>query len=230
MIIAVIPAYNEEKTVGRIVAETKKYVDKVIVVDDCSKDGTSSEAKSRGAIVIRHKKNGGLGASLRDGLAKALELKGDVILTLDADGQHEPMYIGDFVKKINEGHDFVLGERLLYRYPLQKKIGNFFLTHATNFISGTKLKDTESGFRAFTADALKKLNLKAERYEIAVEIVFEAGRNNLKTANIPIGAPPYVHGVGALDGLKNFLYLLHRRKRTFKDYFVDAKYVLRRKL
>lgn len=228
MIVAVIPAYNEEETVGEIVAETKKYADKVIVVDDASKDNTSKEAGKRGAIVVRHKKNSGLGSSLRTGLAKALELKGDIILTLDADGQHDPRYIRKFVEKISEGYDFVLGERQLYRYPLRKKIGNFFLTHATNFISGTNLKDTESGFRAFRREALKKLYLKAERYEIAVEIIFEVGRNNLRAANIPIGAPPYVQGVGALDGLKNFLYLLRRRRRTWKDYLRDVRYVARK--
>lgn len=230
MIVAVIPAYNEEKTVGRVVAKTKKYADTVIVVDDASRDNTAAEARRHGAIVIRHKKNAGLGSSLRTGLKKALAVKGDIILTLDADGQHDPRYIRKFAEKINEGYDFVLGERMLYRYPLRKKIGNFFLTHATNFISGTDLKDTESGFRAFRRDALKKLYLKAERYEIAVEIIFEAGRNNLKTVNIPIGAPPYVQGVGALDGLKNFLYLLHRRQRTWRDYLADAKYVLRKRL
>ena len=228
MIVAVIPAYNEEKTVGKIVAETRKYADKVVVVDDSSADKTAAEAKKHGAVVIRHKKNAGLGCSLRTGLAKALAVKGDIILTLDADGQHDPRYIRKFVEKINEGYDFVLGERQLYKYPLKKKIGNFFLTHATNFISGTNLKDTESGFRAFRRGALKKLYLKAERYEIAVEIIFEAGRNNLRAANIPIGAPPYVRGVGALDGLKNFLYLLHRRERTWRGYLQDVKYVVRK--
>ncbi len=230
MIAAVIPAYNEEKTVGKIVSDTRKYAGMVVVVDDASKDKTAEKAEAAGAVVIRHRKNSGLGSSIRAGLDYAMKAKADIVITLDADGQHEPKDIRRFVAKIKEGYDFVLGERELTKYPLKKKAGNFFLTHATNFVSGTSLKDTESGYRAFTLGALKKMRLKAKRYEIAVEIVFEAGRNNLRTANIPIKSPLYVQGVRMRDGIKNFLFLLHRRKRTWKDYFADAKYVLRKRI
>ena len=227
-IIAVIPAYNEEKTVGDIVKRTKKYVDEVIVVNDCSKDNTEKVAKSAGALVLNHTVNKGLGASLRDGFETALKNGADIIITLDADGQHIPEDIPKFIDKINEGYDFVLGARDLSKYPLIKKIGNFFLNVATNFISGTNLKDTESGFRAFRRNALEKLQLKSDRYQIAVEIVFEVGRNNLKTANVPIKVPVYIKGVGVIDGIHNFAYLLHRRERRWRDYIADVKYVLKK--
>ena len=227
-IIAVMPAYNEEKTVGGIVKRTKKYVDSVIVIDDCSKDNTSKNAKKAGAIVIRHPKNKGLGGALRTGFSEALKRKADVIITIDADGQHVPEEIPKFIEKINEGYDFVLGERDLKGYPFFKKFGNFFLNIATNFISGTALHDTESGFRAFKTSALKKMYLKAERYEIAVEIVFESGRNYLKSTNVPIRIPIYVKGVGFMDGIKNFIFLLHRRERKWIDYLHDAKYVVKK--
>ena len=172
----------------------------------------------------------GLGSSIRTGFAKALELDADIIITLDADGQHSPGDIPKFTKKIGEGYDFVLGKRDLSRYPFVKKVGNFFLNAATNFISGTKLLDTESGFRAFTKKAVKKLYLKGERYEIAVEIVFEIGRNNLKSCNVSISSPLYVKGVGIYDGFRNFMFLLHRRERTWKSYFDDVRYVLGKRL
>ncbi len=229
MNIIVIPAYNEEKTVGAVVREAKRY-GKVLVIDDASRDKTSEMARRAGALVVRHSANRGLGAALRTGFDKALKMKADVVVTIDADGQHRPDEIKHFLGLINNGYDFVLGSRDLRKYPFVKKFGNFFLNNATNFVSGTNLKDTESGFRAFRASALKKLYLKSERYEIAVEIVFEVGRNKLKYVNVPITSPLYVKGVGVKDGIKNFRYLLRRRKRNWRSYIEDFKYVMRQKL
>jgi len=229
MIAIVIPAYNEEKTISWVVEESKKY-GRVVVIDDCSSDDTAMLAKKAGVMVISHSHNQGLGSSLRTGFKKSLDMKADIIITIDGDGQHNPRDIPRFISAINNGYDFILGERDLRKYPLTKKFGNFFLNRATNFISGTNLKDTESGFRAFKKEALKKLYLKAKRYEIAVEIVFEVGRNNLKTKNIPIKVPIYVKGVGVVDGFKNFLFLLHRRERTWRSYVEDLRYVLMKRL
>ena len=230
MIIAVMPAYNEEKTITDTIERSLKHVDKIIVVNDASIDNTASLAKKAGALVLTHEKNQGLGASLRTGFSKAISLKPDIILTIDADGQHDPEEIPKFLEMIDKGYGFVLGKRNLTEYPLVKKVGNMFLNFATNFISGTKLKDTESGFRAFTIDALKKMYLISERYEIAVEIVFEVGRNNIKTANVNVSSPTYVKGVGVLDGVKNFLFLMRRRERSLGDYFTDFMYVMRNAL
>ena len=213
--VIVIPAHNEEKTVASVVKKCRKY-GTVIVVNDASNDSTEKMAKEAGAIVITHKRNKGLGGALRTGFSKALQLKADIIITLDADGQHVPEDIPKFIEKINEGYVFVLGERDLHRYPLVKKVGNFFLNRATNLVCRTKLSDTESGFRAFTGDALKKMVLDAEKYEIATEIVKEVGRNRLKTANVPVDVPFYVKGVGVVDGIKNFLFLIKRRPHLKK--------------
>lgn len=229
-VAVVMPAYNEEKTVGNIVRKTKKY-GKVIVVDDCSNDNTSKEARKAGAAVVaRHSVNKGLGSALRTGFSKAFDMKADIVVTIDADGQHKPEEIQKFIRLIEDGYDFVLGERDLSAYPFVKKFGNFFLNRITNFVSGTHLSDTESGFRAFRASGLKKLYLKAQRYEIAVEIVFEVGRNKLKHTSVPITSPRYVKGVGVWDGVKNFAYLLHRKRRTAQNTLEDIVYVLRNKL
>ncbi len=228
-VVIVIPAYNEEKTVGSVAREAKKY-GTVIVVDDASKDRTSAVARKAGAIVVRHAKNGGLGSALRTGFSKALAMKADIVVTIDADGQHNPNDIRKFVSLVGKGYDFVLGTRDLSSYPLVKKVGNFFLNGITNFVSGTHLRDTESGFRAFNGGSLKKLYLKAERYEIAVEIVFEVGRNKLRHTSVPIASPHYVKGVGVWDGVKNFFYLLRRKRRTMKNTLEDILFVLRRKI
>ncbi len=230
MIVIIIPAYNEEKTIEKVIKNAKKY-GKVIVVDDASKDRTAVIAKRAGAVVVSHKVNGGLGTALRTGFREALKkMKADIIITIDADGQHDPKEIPTFIKKIDEGYDFVLGRRNLSAYPFVKKFGNFFLNILTNFVSATNLKDTESGFRAFRGEALRKLYLKAERYEIAVEIIFEVGRNRLRTTNVPITSARYVKGVGVWDGFSNFRYLLRRRKRNWRSYLEDMHYVLSRRI
>ena len=223
-VVIVIPAYNEEKTIGGVVSVAKQF-GKVIVINDASSDNTAPMARKYGATVISHAKNMGLGASIRDGFKEALRNGADFVITLDADGQHDPKDIPRLIEKLNESYDFVLGERNLSRYPFTKKFGNFFLNLATNLVSGTAIRDTESGFRAIKSEALKNFYLRAERYEIAVEIIFEVGKQKLKTANVPISSPVYVKGVGVLDGVKNFRYLIKRRKRNLKSYVDDFKYV-----
>ncbi len=203
----VMPAHNEEKTVGSTVKACKKY-GSVIVVNDASSDRTEEAAKKAGAVVITHKVNRGLGSALQTGFAAALKTGADIIISIDADGQHLPEEIPKFISKIQEGYDFVLGSRDLEKYPFIKKFGNFFLNRATNLICGTKLKDTESGYRAFRREALANMSLKAERYEIAAEIIREVGRHKLRAANVPVKVPIYVKGVGVKDGIKNFLYIL----------------------
>jgi len=225
-IAIIMPAYNEEKSIGSAITEAKKYGD-VMVVDDASRDNTNNIA-SKLTKVIRHEKNRGLGAALRTGFNYAISRKYEIIVTIDADGQHKPEEIPKFVRKIEQGYDFVLGKRDMRKYPMIKKIGNLFLGFATNFISGTTLDDTESGFRAFSISGLKKLHLKAERYEIAVEIIFEVGRNELKACNVDVASPVYVKGVGFFDGIKNFSYLLHRKKRNWMSYIEDMRYVLKK--
>ncbi|MCD6557497.1 MAG: glycosyltransferase family 2 protein [Candidatus Aenigmarchaeota archaeon] len=229
MIIAVMPAYNEEKTIGRIIRETRKYVDKIIVVDDGSKDATAQIAKKADALVVKHEVNKGLGMSIRTGLAEARRYNPDIIITIDADGQHDPKDIPKFVDKVKQGYDFVLGSRDLRAYPFIKKVGNFFLNFLTNLVCGTALMDTESGFRAFSRRALKKIKLQGERYEIAADIIFQVGKHELRACNVPIKSPRYIRGKGVTvgDGFRNFLYLIRRRKRSLKDYWYDLRYVVR---
>ncbi len=209
-----MPAHNEEKAIKKVLGRTKKYVDKLIVVDDASSDNTNDIVKTLDVILITHKKNRGLGGALRSGFKKALEISKfdkDVIITIDADGQHVPEEIPKFINEIQKGNDFVLGRRDLSKYPFVKKFGNFFLNLFTNIICGTNLKDTESGFRAFTRRVLKKMTFSGERYEIAAEILYQVGKNKVKSSNVDITVPIYVKGVGVFDGFKNFWYLVKIR-------------------
>jgi glycosyltransferase involved in cell wall biosynthesis len=215
-VIAVIPAYNEEKTISEAVKRAKREVSVVLVVDDGSIDKTPDLARWAGAIVMKNTKNRGCGYSKRRGILEAVKMGADIIITLDADLQHRPEDIPRFVGKIEEGYDFVIGRRNIKKYPLIKKIGNFGLNFLTNFLSGTRLQDTESGFKAFSRPAAKKLRLTAERYAIEAEIAYEVGRNKLKHTSIPIDSPRYRSGVTVMHGIRNFWFLVKRKLKSIR--------------
>jgi len=215
-----IPAHNEAKTVGEIVREAKRHADLVLVVDDGSTDETGTIARKAGAKVVRNERNMGLGVALRKGFREALKYEWDVIVTLDADGQHDPKEIPKLVKEIEKGAEVVIGERDLSSYPFVKRLGNFFLNILTNFLAGTNIGDTESGFRALRRDALELMlpEMRARHYEVASEMILLIGKHRLKYANVGVSSPIYVKGVTIVDGVKNFLYILRRRNLRTRDY------------
>jgi glycosyltransferase involved in cell wall biosynthesis len=210
-VVAIIPAYNEEKRIINVIKKTKKYVDKVIVVDDGSKDKTAEIAKKAGAEVIKYEKNRGKGYATKLGLNEIISLKPEIIVLLDADGQHDPEYIPYFIDAIKNGADYVYGKRNFHNYPINRKIGNWSLIILTNILCPTKIRDIESGYRAFTYEVAKKLNLKSERYELEMDFAYEVWRNKLKTAYVEIKVPMYYPKPAITRGFRNFSYLLRRR-------------------
>src|SRR3989338_3249144 len=102
-IVAILPAFNEEKTIGAVILKLKNYVSQIIVIDDGSKDRTSQIAKEHGALVYRHLINRGLGGALGTGIKAGLQNEADIIVTLDADGQHDPAEISELIKPIMNG-------------------------------------------------------------------------------------------------------------------------------
>jgi glycosyltransferase involved in cell wall biosynthesis len=209
--VAVIPAFNEEKRIRSVIVQSKKYVDKVIVVDDGSNDRTADVSRKAGAEVIRYKTNMGKGYAMRIGLRRAISLKPRVIVSLDADGQHDPKYLPYFIKAVEDGADYVSGCRDLSKYPFNRKIGNFGLTVLTNMLCPTGIMDTECGFRAFSLRTAKKLNLRSDRYETEVEFAFNAWKNKLKVRQIGIEVPVFHSKAAVKRGIKNFFYLLKIR-------------------
>ncbi|MCP4277906.1 MAG: glycosyltransferase family 2 protein, partial [Gammaproteobacteria bacterium] len=152
----VIPAYNEEASVGRLVrflAESFPEAE-ILVVDDNSTDGTIELAQRAGAKVIQHKYNMGNGAGIKTGARNA---KGDVLVFMDADGQHDPKDITRLLQGINEGYDLVIGARESDTQASKRRwLGNKLLNRFASLLTGRRIPDLTSGFRAVRADTFRE--------------------------------------------------------------------------
>lgn len=198
-IVAVIPAFNEAKTIERVVKRTKPYVDAVIVIDDGSRDGTASHARAAGAVVITHKVNLGVGRTISAGITKALENSADIIVTLDADGQHKPEHIPALITPIkNKRYDIVIGSRFLKKTnvgttsPL-KYSGNLIFSWLLRRLLRLKLTDFQSGFRALGKKAAKQITLEHRR-TYTHEMIVDARKKGLKMTEIPMTVNSRAHG------------------------------------
>lgn len=179
--LAVIPCYNEEITIGSIVLKTKRYVDKVLVIDDGSNDDTSIIAQEAGATVISHKTNKGKSAAVRTGFKHAIEKDYDYIVTLDGDGQHNPDEIPLILNSlINNGGniDISIGFRSgdTTEMPRWRRVGKRVLDYTTSFGNGGVLTDSQSGFRAFNKKAVKSIvtKLKGDAFSVESEQLIRA--------------------------------------------------------
>ncbi len=210
-IIVVIPAYNEEENITQVIGDVSKYVNDIVIVDDGSQDSTYQKAKfaNEQIIVARHKVNLGKGAALKTGCQAALKLGAQTIITMDADGQHSPRDLEKFIAKIRQKEfDIIFGSRRLdRRVPLVRSWGNSLLTKIVGYLSNIYLHDVLSGFRAFSAEAYKKIAWQSSDYSIEVEMIINAGKNKLKYAEIPI-ATIYKDNYKGLDVLTGIKILL----------------------
>jgi glycosyltransferase involved in cell wall biosynthesis len=213
MLIALIPAFNEERFIGSVVLKARKYVDTVMVIDDGSRDLTAEIAHAAGAIVIRHETNRGKGRALQSGFQKARELDAQAVVVLDADGQHRPEEIPTVVAPILNGEaDIVIGSRYLdrkSRVPFIRIWGHKAFTSVTNWLTGTHLTDSQSGFRAFSKNAVQNINFESKDFSVESEMQFLAERQDLKLVEIPVvirypdqpKRPVIMHGVSVLNGI-----------------------------
>jgi glycosyltransferase involved in cell wall biosynthesis len=198
LIVAGIPAYNEEKTIAQVILNAQKQVDVVVVCDDGSQDMTAEIAQRLGAIVIRHSSNLGYGNAISSLFEKARALKADLLVTLDADGQHNAKEIQTLTQPVIEGKaDVTIGSRFLNGangIPLYRRFGIKFLTKITN---GNKkeqgLTDAQCGFRAYNRHAIESLDLREPGMGISVEILMQAKNQGMIIAEVPVEA--HYHGL-----------------------------------
>jgi glycosyltransferase involved in cell wall biosynthesis len=190
--VAVVPAQNEEETIGKVVTLVKEYVDDVIVIDDGSRDATRLRALQAGASVISHPLNRGVGAALRTGYRVALQQKADFIVQIDGDFQHDPKYIPDLLEEFQNGHDIVIGSRFLNpshrNYNLTRRSGIKFFSWVANFLGSLSVTDVTSGFRCYRAAALSRLSPLVDSHW-ALEQTLEAARKGMKIKEVSVEMP-----------------------------------------
>jgi glycosyltransferase involved in cell wall biosynthesis len=192
LVVAIIPAYNESKNIGKITAETNKYVSMVIVVDDGSQDNTAEIATSMNAYVISHKHNIGKGAALKRGLNECLKYNPDIIVTLDADGQHDPADIPKLLKPIENGEaDIVIGSRYVKNsvreIPLVRGFGLSFINIINKHLTKSAIKDSQSGFRAYTKSAWTMIsNYNSTGYGVETEQLATAELYGFSIMEVPV--------------------------------------------
>ena len=187
-VFVLIPAFNEEYSIGKVVKDLKKNgYENILVVDDGSSDNTKEAAEKAGAFVLRHVINRGQGAALQTGMSY-LKDKADAVIHFDADGQHDPRQISRFLKKIKR-YDIILGSRFLdhsSNVPLSKRVLLKAAIIVSFVMTGLRLTDTHNGFRALNKKALQRIHLNQDDMAHATEILDQIKSNNLKYCEVPV--------------------------------------------
>ena len=226
-LLACVPAYNEEGVIGDLIKKMLPFVDSVVVCDDGSSDLTSKEAEDAGAFVIQHSTNKGKGAALKSLFDYAKHSNADVIVTIDGDGQFLPEEIPKLAKYVENGKsDIVIGYRFETEkdMPSYRKFGNKILDEVSKKAANLNLRDTQSGFRAYSKQAIAKIHFKNNGFAADSEILIDASEKNLSiseqnvsvlynTGNKTSTNNPVRHGSGVLISL--FEMVLMKRPLTF---------------
>ncbi len=189
-ICVIIPAYKEEKHIGDVVKEVKSlpFIDEVVVIDDGSPDSTYIVAQNSGAHVIRYEENRGKGFALKTGIDWAINNNYDLIITMDADGQHLPSEIERFIDKIKRDNvDIVVGRRKLGdSMPPIRVFTNGITSIVTSMLCGQRIHDSQSGFRLFKREVLEKTDISHFRFQVETEMLVKACRKGFKVGEVPI--------------------------------------------
>ena len=191
LIVAGLPMFNEEETIGTVVTKVLDYADIVVCVDDGSSDSSARIAETCGAIVHRHRANRGYGGALKSLFKKARELDADALIILDSDGQHEPSDIPALLEPIlAQKADFVIGSRFVdggagEDMPAYRRLGIKVISAASNLSSDLDIKDTQSGFRVFSRLAIERLRFDSEGMELSLEMLEDANVKELVIQEVP---------------------------------------------
>lgn len=224
-IVAGIPAFNEENNIAKIITKLAEFVDTIIVCDDGSTDMTGKISEKLGAIVIKHEKNLGNGVANRSLFLKARELDCDILVTLDGDGQHRVEDLPIIIKPILDGEsDIVIGSRFVGEksdIPSYRKTGIKIINNLTNMGLEKKLKDTQSGYRAYSKKVIKEITPSESGMGVSTEILIKADKKGFKIAEVPIKIlyegdtsthDPVSHGLSVIMSTMKFISIEHPLK------------------
>ncbi|MEM2338454.1 MAG: glycosyltransferase family 2 protein [Candidatus Bathyarchaeia archaeon] len=212
----IIPVYNEELTVGNVIERVRKTVEmmdvpyEILVVDDCSTDNSPEVSKNKNVKVYQLKQHVGKGYALRLGFREA---KGEIIVTLDSDGSHNPEELPRLLDPIlNDEADLVIGSRFLNKANIfhnkLNKIGVRLFNSFIKMLTGKATTDSQSGYRVIRSAVLRGLNLRSEGYEIESEILMKVLKNGHRVKDVPIEFEQRTHGKSKLDPFKDGLKIL----------------------
>ena len=202
-ILVCIPAFNEEHFIDKVVKNCLKYADQVVVCDDGSVDNTYEIADAAGANVIRHEKNCGKGEAFQSLFQFARHSNVDVIVTIDGDGQFLPEEIPKLVKKIESNEaDVVIGYRFdgAAEMPNYRKFGNKMLDKMTNMATELSVRDTQSGFRAYSKNIIKLIDFKKKGFGADTEILINAAKNGARISEEKVSV---IYHTGSQTSTKN---------------------------
>jgi hypothetical protein len=196
-----VPAYNEAESIGQVLDlmpdEVCGVATEVLVVDDGSRDGTGDVAAEHGAVVARHVINRGGGAALRTGYRLMVDSGAEVVVTLDADGQHLPSEMERLVKPVLDGEvDVAHGSRVLGEADdnhFSRELGIVFFNRLVSLITRTKVSDCSNGYRAVRATALPQLVLRQEQFHTS-EFMIEAIKRGVPAKEVPVTVAKRLHG------------------------------------
>ena len=221
-----MPAYNEEKNIAALIAKLQKSSYSVIVCNDGSTDMTGTIAEQMGAIVINHKQNLGYGAAIRSLFDKAREFAFDVLVTFDADGQHNSEDIPQVIEPLRNGEaDIVIGSRFQGKektiMPKYRELGIKAITKLASISADNKIKDAQSGFRGYSKKVLQNIYPLESGMGVSTEILLKASKNNFKIVEVPITVDyegetsthhPVSHGFSVVLSTMKFISIDHPLK------------------
>lgn len=193
-VVITIPAYNEEKTLPRVIQEIRQvmkyhqYDYKILVLNDGSKDKTAEAAQEQGAIVVSHRRNRGLAETFRSEMKECLARKADIIVHTDADGQYHPRHIPELIETVIRGYDLVLGSRFrgrIQHMPIIKQIGNIAFSRVLSSLTKVRITDSTTGYRAFTAEIAQEINY-INTFTYTQEQIIKAAKQGFKIVEVPI--------------------------------------------
>jgi len=229
-LIVIIPAYNEEKTIAKVIKGVPRQIEgvddvEILVINDGSTDNTIKEAEDAGALVISHSRNEGLGIAFSTGIREALKRGADLAVNIDADDQFDPQEIPKLIKPIIEQKaDMVAGSRFedensLSQIPALKRWGNKTFTWFINLLTQQHFTDTQCGFRAYSREALLKLNLSA-RFTYTQETFLDLVNKGIRIEQVPVKVKYYKQRKAKISSslFHYFLQTITIILRTFRDY------------
>ena len=225
-IVVGIPAFNEEKNIASIILKLKKITNKIIVCNDGSSDLTNKIAEELGVIVINHSENLGYGAAIRSIFLKAKEMNSDILVTFDADGQHQIEDIQKVVEPIlKKEADIVIGSRFLEvnknEIPSYRKFGIKTITKLTNMSINENLTDSQSGFRAYNNQVINEIHPTDQGMGISTEILIKSSQKKFLIVEVPIKISyegdtsthdPISHGASVILSTLKFTSMEHPLK------------------